>query len=85
MRDEIIAMGDTHVILAGDLNANPEDIPTMQDLLERVGWMDVGAQPRWAPDGPEPTCFAPGAGGGTRRDYIYLWTPTCGRRLRALK
>jgi hypothetical protein len=23
IRDEIVAMGDTHVILAGDLNANP--------------------------------------------------------------
>ena len=73
-------------VFGGDLHANPEDIPLLQDLLDRVGWVDVGTHVRWAPGGPEPTCFTPGAAEGTRRDYIFvdhhMWPAVAGYAVR---
>ena len=72
IREERLAQGDAHVMLAGDLNAEPRDLPALWELLEVAGWADVGAQPTWARTGTAPTCFAQGAKYGTNKDFFFV-------------
>ena len=60
-----------HLIqLLGDLNADLHNLEVIKALI-RKGWIDLGTEFDEAP-----TCFAPNAKHGTRRDYI-LANPPC--------
>ena len=72
IKQEILARGDIYAALVGDLNACPEDLPALEDLIQSGGWTDLGAHPRWTEGrAPEPTCFVAHAR-GTRRDYVFV-------------
>ncbi len=62
------------MVITGDLNADPEDLPMVQYRIEQEGWKDLGAHPAWWPGGKVvPTCFAAnGLAQGTRRDYVLV-------------
>jgi len=47
--EEILQRGDSYVAITGDLNADPEDLPTIQHLVGQGGWKDLGAHPAWWP------------------------------------
>ena len=70
--EEIEAWGDTCVALLGDLNADLEDLPSIQNFLAR-GWRDLGSHPAWqgVHGQPAATCFAAnGPPQGNRRDFV---------------
>ena len=64
----------TPIMISGDVNADTNDIETLQEMLNAEGWTDVGAHGhRWGARKNEPTCWAPNSGlSGTRRDYIIV-------------
>ena len=83
---EAVAQRDLCTFICGDLNADPADIPTIQWLLVQQHWCDVGAQAQlWGEAAGGPTCVAPNASTGTRRDFVFAnpaaASAVCGFRL----
>ena len=60
-------------VIAGDLNADADDLEVLQRLINEEGWTDVGAHAsRWGGIDSQPTCFMAGASQPTRRDFILV-------------
>ena len=70
---EIEAQPPGPTAIVGDLNAEPQDIGILHNLLLNKGWTDVGAQAHcWGEEDNTFTCLTAGALRGTRRDYIFV-------------
>ena len=65
--------------IVGDINCDPEHLKSLQHILCKECWTDVGAVAgRWNQTPLEHTCTVAGATMATRRDYIFtnnLLTP----------
>ena len=69
--DELAEVADQPTCILGDLNADPDDIPTAWDLITNEGWKDLGDNAHiWGGVRAEATCQAPNTNTATRRDYI---------------
>ena len=42
LKDELDTQPKIPTFMMGDLNAEPQDIPAVQDLLEEEAWLDCG-------------------------------------------
>jgi hypothetical protein len=59
--------------ICGDLNAECQDIPLLQTLLDNEGWVDLGAKAQiWGQPPGEHTCITSNAKLPTRRDYVFV-------------
>ena len=71
-KDEITEQPHGPKFIVGDVNAEPEDLPELMDLLNNQHWTDVGEHAyMWGQLAEQPTCKAPNADVKTRRDYIF--------------
>ena len=69
---EHIAQGGGPCFFCIDLNADPEDIPFIDYLLNTANWIDLGAKANlWGGISNETTCMAPNSNKPTRRDFIF--------------
>eukprot|EP00969_Alexandrium_andersonii_P012145 529555-Alexandrium_andersonii.AAC.1 len=60
------------LLVVGDLNANPEDLPILNDALEARRLTNVGhVAELWGGSNDQATCLAPLASVGTVRDYVF--------------
>ena len=58
--------------MAGDMNAQPKDLPTLMRMTEDEGWVDCGAKAEiWGRQSNQSTCQRRAAGTITRRDYVF--------------
>eukprot|EP00973_Karenia_brevis_P067166 9340549-Karenia_brevis.AAC.1 len=57
--DELSHQPPGHRIIAGDLNADTADIPTLQSALDTDQYIDLGASTCFNTDTHIPTCFPP--------------------------
>ena len=76
--EELEAWDDSCVALVGDLNADLEDLPSIQAFLSK-GWCDLGSHSAWYGEKGQPTaiCFAAnGPPQGNRRDFV-ITDPLC--------
>ena len=49
-------------IIIGDLNAEPQDIPIVAEMLEQDGWVDCGHKANlWGGEVDQGTCMGPNA------------------------
>ena len=72
LMDELDQDPYTLTLVLGDLNADTQDIPTIQYCLDREGWTDLGSVASiWQGEDEQTTCFAPNAKVATRRDYMF--------------
>ena len=63
-------VGPTFIV--GDINADPDDLPTLTDMLATKGWTDLGAAAAtWGHPASQPTCITKQSHAATRRDYIF--------------
>jgi hypothetical protein len=70
---EIKAQPRGPICICGDINADPQDIPTIQAMLDHEGWVDLGAKASiWGQPPKEHTCLTPNAKRPTRRDYVFV-------------
>ena len=57
-------------VIAGDLNADPTNLPHLQDMVNDQGWTDLGAKANlWGGIPEEHTCLGHNAKDSTRNDY----------------
>eukprot|EP00973_Karenia_brevis_P095780 12429084-Karenia_brevis.AAC.1 len=56
-------------IIAGDLNADTADIPTLQNALDNDSFVDLGASSCFNTDVNIPTCYPPNHITPRRRDF----------------
>ena len=60
-------------MIAGDLNADPSNLPFLQKVCETDGWTDVGEKTQmWGGQSCEHTCLGHNANQPTRNDYIIV-------------
>ena len=72
IRDELEEHPNIPTLIVGDLNAEPEDVPIVQEMLQEEGWTDCAGQAGiWGRTGGQGTCTAPNSKRTTRRDYIF--------------
>ena len=65
--------GPGPAFLVGDVNAEPADLPALQELLLNLGWTDLGAAAAmWGQPASVPTCLTKKSNEPTRRDYIFF-------------
>eukprot|EP00973_Karenia_brevis_P051288 7124261-Karenia_brevis.AAC.1 len=57
------------IVIFGDLNAEPQDIPTLQAHLDQGDFVDLGTHPHYNKGIVTNTCYAPNSVAPTRRDY----------------
>ena len=58
-------------LIVGDVNANPEKLQNIRDLIEEEGWIDVGLHADWWGSIPaETTCEANSKAKQSRIDVI---------------
>ena len=63
-------VGPTFIV--GDINADPDDLPTLSELLANKGWTDLGAAAAtWGQLASQPTCITKQSNAATRRDYMF--------------
>lgn len=75
MRQELTAQGIQHVLLLTDLNACPDNIHSIQQLIDD-GWLDVSSKADVYGSTPcEPTCLIATSKADTRRDYVFVSPP----------
>eukprot|EP00973_Karenia_brevis_P079790 11072025-Karenia_brevis.AAC.1 len=67
--DELQTQPKGPIVILGDLNAEPQDIPTLQAHLDQGDFVDLGAHPNFNKGTVANTCYAPNSTGPTRRDY----------------
>ena len=60
------------ILIAGDLNAYPLDIPAMSELLGKFCFSDLGAvADTFGQPTHQPTCVAPSSLQATKRDFMF--------------
>ena len=60
------------ILIAGDLNAEPSDIPAISELLGKFCFSDLGAvADTFGQPTHQPTCIAPSSLQATRRDFMF--------------
>lgn len=73
IRLEIAALKLSHVLLVGDLNADPKHIPAVTHLLDHDHFVDVGAiASQFGGVDNEGTCLTANAKKHYRRDYAFV-------------
>eukprot|EP00973_Karenia_brevis_P036340 5010409-Karenia_brevis.AAC.1 len=66
--DELKTQPTGHRVIAGDLNADIDDIPSLKDVFEDGSFIDVGASPCFSTQANIPTCYPPNHIQPSRRD-----------------
>ena len=60
-------------VIAGDLNADPKNLPHLLSLVNNEGWTDLGAKANiWGGIPEEHTCMGHNAKDSTRNDYALV-------------
>ena len=74
IREDYEAEGKPCTMIAGDVNADIADVPSLGTLITEEGWHDAGTHPSAinAQGHPVPTCRPEGSKAPTRRDYAFL-------------
>ena len=69
IRDEISVQPKGPVLIAGDFNADVQDLPTLQTFIQDMHYVDIGAvADTFGGKVAEPTCLAANSDAPTRRD-----------------
>ena len=70
---EIDAQPKGPVLIAGDFDADTQDLPTLQSFLQDLHFVDVGAvADTFGRKSNEPTCLAANSDAPTRRDFVVV-------------
>lgn len=68
-----VDLGKGLILVGGDSNATPPQIPALDRLIQTKSWLDVGRHaPLFGATGEEPSCLAPSAKTKTRRDVFVV-------------
>ena len=71
--EELDAQPKGPKLIAGDLNADPTNLPFLQTMCQVDGWTDVGEKAQmWGGISCEHTCLGHNAKQPTRNDYIIV-------------
>eukprot|EP00973_Karenia_brevis_P064562 8970211-Karenia_brevis.AAC.1 len=68
---ELRSLPDGPKIILGDLNADPVDIPILNEQLDKGNFLDIGAHTSLNGGVVSSTCYPPNHIQPTRRDYIF--------------
>ena len=61
------------VLIAGDFNADVQDLPTLQTFIQDMHYVDIGAvADTFGGKVAEPTCLAANSDAPTRRDFMIV-------------
>ena len=73
IKDEIAVQPKGPVLIAGDFNADVQDLPTLQTLIHDMHYVDIGAvADTLGGQVAEPTCLAANSDAPTRRDFMIV-------------
>ena len=84
IREEMLAQGDTHVVLAGDLNAEPQDLPALWGIPDGGRLEGCRHAPDLGTDGHGPHLLRPGSFLRNQEDVClvgaHIWPAVAGVR-----
>eukprot|EP00973_Karenia_brevis_P047412 6582859-Karenia_brevis.AAC.1 len=72
--DELAMQPDGPKMLAGDLNADIDDIISLKCVIDDGSYVDIGSCIHLTDCIAEPTCFPPNHGQPHRRDFVFIST-----------